>query len=241
MAPMDRAWAVAKLRAFCVEHNEWQEKPFAQDSNDGMFHASVFVDRILPRVFPGWKSPITHEWRGAHGRWEAYRSEVVRALVLLEQATEIATHVGDEAPVLDAGQLHPWVWEGARSLWQSGHYREAVAAAARQVNAETQNRYGTRELTEATLFTQAFSDDVPKTDRPRLRLLEDDGGKSAASVRRGIRNYAEGCFAALRNPAAHDVLEELPEHEALEQLAAFSVLARWVDCAQVITAPDSAA
>jgi hypothetical protein len=31
------------------------------------------------------------------------------------------------------------------------------------------------------------------------------------------------------------VLDELPEHEALEQVAAFSVLARWVDEAAIET------
>lgn len=44
--------------------------------------------------------------------------------------------------------------------------------------------------------------------------------------------YAEGCFAAIRNPVAH-VEGELPENERLEQLAALSVLARWVDQAQL--------
>ncbi|MEU5215103.1 TIGR02391 family protein [Streptomyces sp. NPDC020807] len=37
-----------------------------------------------------------------------------------------------------------WVWQGARALWQSGHFREAVTAAARKVNAETQNNVGRR-------------------------------------------------------------------------------------------------
>jgi len=37
----------------------------------------------------------------------------------------------------------------------------------------------------------------------------------------------------IRNPAAHVILEDLAEDEALEQLAAFSILARWVDRAEV--------
>ncbi|MEU0002312.1 TIGR02391 family protein [Streptomyces microflavus] len=48
----------------------------------------------------------------------------------------------------------------------------------------------------------------------------------------GVMSFAKGCFAGIRNPNSHeDGLPELPEHEALEQLAAFSVLARWVDSA----------
>lgn len=46
--------------------------------------------------------------------------------------------------------------------------------------------------------------------------------------------FGEGCFAGIRNPNSHEAdLPELPEHEALEQLAAFSVLAPWVDAATV--------
>lgn len=53
-------------------------------------------------------------------------------------------------------------------------------------------------------------------------------------VHRGAAAFAEGCHAGIRNPNRHeDGLPELPEHEALEQLAALSVPARWVDTSVV--------
>jgi len=107
-----------------------------------------------------------------------------------------------------------------------------VQAACIKLNAETQNKVGRRDITEADLFKQAFSDDPPKPGKPRLRVIPDDESKTAASVHRGIRAYAEGCYAAIRNPISHQP-GELPEHEALEQLAALSVLARWVDAAEI--------
>ncbi|MGA5494281.1 TIGR02391 family protein [Streptomyces cinereoruber] len=64
--------------------------------------------------------------------------------------------------------------------------------------------------------------------------MEDDGGDAFHSIHRGAMAFAEGCYAGIRNPNSHeDGLPELPEHEALEQLAAFSVLARRVDNAEV--------
>ncbi|MFG2485026.1 TIGR02391 family protein [Streptomyces virginiae] len=67
--------------------------------------------------------------------------------------------------------------------------------------------------------------------------MADDGGDTFRSVHRGAMAFAEGCYAGIRNPNSHEVdLPELPEHEALEQLAAFSVLARWVDTAAVAQA-----
>ncbi len=48
-------------------------------------------------------------------------------------------------------------------------------------------------------------------------------------------SFGTGCFQAFRNVgAAHTLGEEPSEHEALEQLAAFSILARWVESAELV-------
>lgn len=126
--------------------------------------------------------------------------------------------------------MHDWAWEGARPLWQSGHFREAVAAASRKINAETQNKVKRKDVSEIDLFNQCWSLKLPEEGKPRLRVMTDDGSKTYTSIHRGIMSFAERCYAAMRNPASHlDGLDELPESQALEQLAAFSTLARWVD------------
>ena len=60
--------------------------------------------------------------------------------------------------------------------------------------------------------------------------MPDDGAKTFTSLHRGIRSFADGCYAAIRNPLSHTE-GDLPEDQALEQLAALSVLVRWVDTA----------
>jgi hypothetical protein len=115
----------------------------------------------------------------------------------------------------------------------SGHFREVVRAASVVVNARTQEKVNRRDASEADLFKQVFTLDDPKSGKPRLRAAKNDGSKSYASLHRGIATFAEGCYAAIRNPSSHNVLTELGEPEALEQLAVFSTLARWVDLAQV--------
>ena len=59
--------------------------------------------------------------------------------------------------------------------------------------------------------------------------MPDDGSKTFKSVQRGARMFAEGVFAGIRNPLAHEADQEMPEQRALEYLAALSVLAHWVD------------
>lgn len=58
------------------------------------------------------------------------------------------------------------------------------------------------------------------------------------NLHRGARALAEGLYAAIRNPGVHapEQVAGGEEQLCLEQLAAFSLLARWVDQADVQTA-----
>ena len=107
--------------------------------------------------------------------------------------------------------------------------------AAIRINAETQAKLGRMDVSETALFNEAFSLDEPKEGAPRLRLAEDDGGKTYQNLHRGARAFADGLYTAIRNPGMHKPQESEGGEEqlALEQLAAFSLLARWVEQADV--------
>lgn len=193
------------------------------------------IEKILDRVTPGWRAL---EKADDTGRWQQHRRAAIRAIAELEEAAELREILGDDAPTINANRLHPWAWEGARSMWASQHYRQGVVDALKRINAEAQNKTNRHELSETPLFRQLFSLEDPKPGMPRLRLFDDDGGDTFKSVHRGAMALAEGLFAGIRNVVAHTVVEtEADEQAALEQLAAVSVLARWVDEAKVVTAP----
>lgn len=237
---MNTEWALQRLEEFIsltrleTPYSSFIANPRAVPVGDrgAIVEAAQVVEQILDRALPGWRVKIEPD---SSGRWRQHREAAQRAVVQLRDGAELAALLGDDAPTLSANGFHPWVWEGARSLWQSGHYREAVRAAAVKLNAETQNKLGRRDTSETDLLKHAFSSDDPKAGSPRLRPRGDDGGKTALSVRRGVMAFAEGCFAGIRNPASHDD-GDLEEQVALEQLAAFSVLARWIDEATLLTA-----
>jgi hypothetical protein len=85
------------------------------------------------------------------------------------------------------------------------------------------------------LLGESFSRKPAEPGQPRLRLMEDDGSSTYTSLHEGVAAFGRGCFMALRNPNSHEHDdEELPEDRALEQLAAWSILARWIDDAQVV-------
>lgn len=184
------------------------------------------VEKIFDRVIPDWRSEIE---ASKNNRWTRHREAAIRAREELIRAEEVKENLGENAPELSAAELHPWIWNGASSLWHSGHYREAVEGAIRKLNAETQNKVGRRDVSETDLFKQSFSLDEPKVGKRRLRRMKDDGSDTYKSVQRGAMAFAEGVFAGIRNPLSHEAEHELSEQEALEYLAALSVLARWVD------------
>jgi len=188
----------------------------------------AIVEQILDTYSPGWT--LSNEILSAYeSEWKKHRDIALRLLALVQRQKEIDENLGDGAPTISAGQLHPWVWEGARALWRSGHFRSAVEDAAKKVNAETQNKLGRRDVSETDLFKQAFTTDGAQAGRARLRRMSPDSSDTYKSMQRGAMALAEGIYAGIRNPFNHESPQDIPEQVALEYLAALSVLARWVD------------
>lgn len=234
---MNVDWAIAELDKFI------EQTVMRNGSGDGFITSADYtaapdaevtrqapiVEQILNRVIPRWRTDVPAT--SANNRWSRHREAAIRAREQLVREEEIRENLGENAPKLSAVELHPWVWSGAKSLWLSGHFREAVEGAIKKLNAETQNKVGRRDVSETDLFKQAFSLDDPKAGRARLRRMKADGSDTYRSVQRGAMNLAEGVFAGIRNPLSHEADQELSEQEALEYLASLSVLARWVDAA----------
>lgn len=200
---------------------------------DQIVKRAQVVEQILDRIVPTWRTDIQKKDRQ---KWSVHYEASIRAREELIRAEEVRENLGENAPELSAAELHPWVWSGAKSLWRSGHFREAVEGAIRKLNAETQNKIGRRDVSETDLFKQAFSMDEAKAGKARLRRMKDDGSDTYKSVQRGAMTLAEGVFAGIRNPLSHETDHEMSEQQGLEYLAALSVLARWVDESEVETA-----
>lgn len=141
MSDIDRKWAISELLKFIIaikiiRHSSLDIFAVINvGSEEAISSQAYVVDRILDVVFPNWRqdfpNPRADQWRG-------YYEVALRAKTALERQAEIEEKLGDNSPHIAASQLHPWIWEGARSLWNSGHFREAVSAAVRKINAETQ-------------------------------------------------------------------------------------------------------
>jgi hypothetical protein len=125
----------------------------------------------------------------------------------------------------------------ARKHWDAGRYRNAVSDAATRVNSYTQQRIGRYDISDKALMAEAFSEKPPEPGAPRLWCPENKTSLTVRSQQEGAKLFAMGAFAAIRNPAHHLTGEWLPAI-AFEYLAAFSIVARWVRCWDVVCHPD---
>ncbi|UDY22923.1 TIGR02391 family protein [Nocardioides sp. Kera G14] len=243
MAKLDPEWAIEEINAFLNVTTQ-----VVPDMGPGIAYFGTVmrgpeteasqrahvVEQILDRALPGWEKDRPK--KDSEFSW--LRDQASRAKAALQRQAELAEKLGDNAPDMDASNLHPWAWENGKSYWNTGHYHQAVMQAAIRINAETQAKLGRMDVSEVALFNEAFSLDAPKDGAPRLRLTKDDGGKTYQNLHRGARAFADGLYTAIRNPGMHKPQQSDGGEEqlALEQLAAFSLLARWVDQATLDTA-----
>jgi len=188
------------------------------------------VRPILVRLYPEWQS---ENEISKNDEFKAERDAARRLLARLKTSAEVAARLGgsDNSPKLSASALHPLIWKAAEAQWLTGHRHEAVLAAAKAINSHLQTRLGRRDVSEADLVRQAFSDKDPEPGKPRLRFNAFADEQTRESLRQGVMSFGAGSFQAIRNPLGHLPNEELDltEQTALERLAALSLLARWVD------------
>lgn len=233
---MNIEWAISELDKF-IYLTELVSHPdsgvigsFERGSEEEIASQAQVVEKILARVLPKWRTEVT---TSKYRDWDQHHEAAIRAKAELVRKQEIEENLGENAPMISAANLHPWVWSGAKSLWQSGHFRSAVEDAAKKVNAETQNKVERRDISEIKLFQESFSDKAAEPGKKRLRRMQPEVSDTYRSVQRGAMALAEGIYAGIRNPFNHEDPKDIDEQVALEYLAALSVLARWVDRSEV--------
>ncbi|MEX0160641.1 MULTISPECIES: TIGR02391 family protein [unclassified Microbacterium] len=237
---MDVDWAIEQLRRYLHLTERVALPPAEQASNrktrkrgepSEIAAAAHVVEAISLAVY------------GEGRRWIG-REHAEKLLWELTDGATVRQKLGlsDPGPSIEADRLHPWVWEAAEAHWRSGNHRAAVWAASVNVNSRTQGKVNNSRLSESKLLQEVFGLDDPAPGRPRLRLTGGANPELFKDVHLGASALGRGLYAAVRNPINH-VTEEahgLSETEALEALAGFSLLSRWIDRAEVVSVDEVA-
>lgn len=160
--------------------------------------------------------------------WDVVRSTLVQARGALSSRPRVDDMLEPEGPTAQMDRFHPWVWNAAAKLWDGGHEREAVQKAALNIELEMRSKYNRPDMDASQILEQAFGLGPANAETPRWRLPGyTPGTDDFKSAHLGAMQFGKGCYAAIRNLATH----RLEISEAVEQLAALSLLARWVDAA----------
>lgn len=167
---------------------------------------------------------------------QAAASGVGEARAMLGAMVEdIAEHlVAPEGQGPDPSGMHPWVADAAAGLWNDGYRRQAVQNAAAAVEQRLKLKLDVHSGSASSIVATAFSTKDATPDSPRLRFADFDPPRSESwnNAHDGAVAFGRGCFMRVRNLYTHN--NGANEQEDREALAAFSLLARWIDEAHVV-------
>lgn len=168
-------------------------------------------------------------------RFEAGVSHLKAALLTLD--------IGQSPSATDSNtvlrDLHPTIRDKAAKHCADHEWRTAVSEASTAVENALKNKLSNQDTNMKGLCSQAFSL-RPKAGKTYLRLTDFvEDSQAWRNQHEGAMHFGMGCAAAIRNISVHKEGDTDPKI-ALESLAALSLLARWIDDAELHRAPAEA-
>jgi len=121
--------------------------------------------------------------------------------------------------LFDKMQLHPRMRKVSKSLFNSGHYGEAILAAFKAVNNFTKKKTGL-SIDGKDLMAKTFNKDKPIIKLNKL------SNKSERDEQEGFMYLFMGAIVGIRNPKAHEDIRQIDPYKALEYLSFASLLMR---------------
>ena len=107
--------------------------------------------------------------------------------------------------------LHSWVAQAAEPLFEDGHRRQAILAAAQSLEVHWRQLLNIPTGTLTELAPESFSSSEPTAGHPRLRFRTQASDPPTVEWRDmhiGAMDFAEGCAMRIRNLNLGDYVGE---------------------------------
>jgi uncharacterized protein (TIGR02391 family) len=132
-------------------------------------------------------------------------------------------NAGAESPlkIFDAMKFHPRIIKASKSLFNSGHYAEAIFAAFKAVENFVQDKSG------LTLYGTNLMERVFNEENPIIKVPE--AGHYYKEVQKGFKHLFIGASQGIRNPKAHKEIIQKDPYITLHYLGFFSFLLKRID------------
>ncbi len=138
--------------------DSYSDEPHWRETDDAVQRLFPVIEEISARLSDSLHAQLVLPVDGANWRWVHARDSTLRLIGLVDQQAEIADMLGPSGPQLAAERLHPWIWESAVHLWSDGYRREAIQAAATQLELRLRAKLGRSDLSGTELITKGFQD-----------------------------------------------------------------------------------
>jgi uncharacterized protein (TIGR02391 family) len=155
---------------------------------------------------------------------ETALKSIIQKYEILEfeaQPTAAAEPPSRKAEVLnylfDKMQFHPLVITASKSLFESGHYAQAILEAFKAVNNLIKKKTGLN-LDGKQLMAEAFNEKEPVIKLNELKTQSD------RDEQEGFKFLFMGAMVGIRNPKAHDNVVQIDPYRTLEYLGFASLL-----------------
>jgi len=123
--------------------------------------------------------------------------------------------------LFDTMQFHPKVIEVSKSLFETGHYSQAIFEAFKAVNNLVKQKTGL-SLDGKDLMAKVFREEDPIIKLNELKT------RSEKDEQEGFKFLFMGAMVGIRNPKAHNSVVQTDPYRTLEYLAFASLLMRRV-------------
>lgn len=124
---------------------------------------------------------------------------------------------------IEINNLHPKILKHCRDLYRDKHYSEAILNAYKVVFNELKDITGINNLDGKQLAEKSFSLNAPLV---RLNYLQTQSDKDEQL---GFMMLFSGAATGIRNPKAHDLINQTDEFRALQYLSFASLLLTRMD------------
>ena len=154
--------------------------------------------------------------------WDRTTNQV-RATRTPPEIEKEAMLAADQQGIYSLSNLHPLVEKVSERLFLDGHYSQAIFEAYKAVISLVKEKSGRDDLDGQKLMATVFSYENPILRLNSLRT------KSEQNEQMGFMFLFMGATVGIRNPKAHDIIDQADQIRALEYLALASLLARRVE------------
>lgn len=139
--------------------------------------------------------------------------------------------------ISDNLKLHSTIKKVSGELFKDGHYTSAIFEAYKALNNYVKQKSRRKKLDGknlmAKVFGFAYNQETDQIERKPMLQLNELRNRSERNEQEGFMFLFMGAMQGIRNPKAHDLVEQKDPYKTLQYLSVASLLAKRVDEAKL--------